>query len=243
MIPHITNNVLVLMTRIPIPHKTKTRLIGVLSAEEVATLHTCFIQDICSTLYTLPKDISIVVSYSDEAPNNDIAILQDTIDETKISYFLPQQGADLGERQHHIFSTLCKAGANNIIVIGSDIPHLSLSTIEQGFACLSAPHQVVIGPTYDGGYYLLGMNALYESLLKGTIAWGTTGVLSETMAMVIQESQECKINMLDYYHDIDTWEDLEKVVLYCITHNVGLHTRNYLTHIQKMPPISLPQST
>lgn len=93
--------------------------------------------------------------------------------------YLPQIGADLGERMRNAFSHAFAAGHGRVVIIGSDLPDLSAELLRDAFARLdSAP--VVLGPARDGGYYLLGMRAMVPGIFDG-IAWSTAEVLDRTV--------------------------------------------------------------
>lgn len=114
-----------------------------------------------------------------------------------------QQGKDLGERMRHAFQTLFEKGYSSVVIIGSDCMELSSSIIEGAFARLSR-QEVYIGPSADGGYYLLGLTAMHNRLFQD-ISWSTDKVLLQTE----ERCRESGLQILHgpILHDIDDEED------------------------------------
>lgn len=112
-----------------------------------------------------------------------------------------QIGKNLGEKISNAFDWGFEKGYNRIIIIGSDLWELSEDILSKGFIELNN-NQVVIGPSIDGGYYLLGLNKKMPKLFQG-IKWGTKSVLSETINLI-----DNKPYILTELNDIDTYEDL-----------------------------------
>jgi len=117
-----------------------------------------------------------------------------------------QMGSDLGERMKGAFRQAFDDGADRVVIIGSDCPDLSEAIVENAFERLDK-NDLVIGPSEDGGYYLLGMNQYYESLFRD-IEWSTESVLESTI-------QKAKMNNLNIFqlpvlNDIDNIEDLKR---------------------------------
>ena len=113
-----------------------------------------------------------------------------------------QKGADLGERMQHAFETAFDQGYEKVIIIGSDLFELKPTHITTAFEVLES-HEVAIGPSLDGGYYLLGMKQLEPALFKNK-KWGTDSVLKNTL----KDLQQQKVKLLEALNDIDTFEDL-----------------------------------
>ena len=92
-----------------------------------------------------------------------------------------------------------------IILIGSDIFYLDIKIIQSGFNTLSS-HDVVLGPTYDGGYYLLGLKQIHERLFNN-ISWSTDVVLDQTLGAC--QTDELSVHLLPLLADIDCVEDFQ----------------------------------
>ena len=98
-------------------------------------------------------------------------------------------------------------GYEKIVLIGSDIPTLTVDTIVESFRLLKTSDSV-LGPGFDGGYYLIGMKKLFPELFKG-ISWSTSRVFDETMAIISKNN--ISFNTLKSMRDIDNFEELIKL--------------------------------
>tara|TARA_B100001029_G_C15029707_1_gene436079 strand:+ start:761 stop:1354 length:594 start_codon:yes stop_codon:yes gene_type:complete len=112
-----------------------------------------------------------------------------------------QIGKNLGEKISNAFNWGFEKGYKKIIIIGSDLWDLNEEIINKGFLELNK-NKVVIGPSIDGGYYLLGLNKKMPKIFEG-IKWGTQSVLAETLKLLEHEPY-----ILPELNDIDTFEDL-----------------------------------
>ena len=112
-----------------------------------------------------------------------------------------QIGENLGKKISNAFNWGFKKGYKKIIIIGSDLWDLNEEIINTGFIELNK-NKVVIGPSIDGGYYLLGLNKKMPKIFEG-IKWGTQSVLAETLKLLEHEPY-----ILPELNDIDTFEDL-----------------------------------
>ena len=119
---------------------------------------------------------------------------------------LPQRGNDLGERISNAIED-CRAYAKTI-VIGSDTPNITHTLINRACEVLDTT-DVVIGPTIDGGYYLIGMKRLHSTLFS-EIAWSTDTVCSQTLERA--RAANLTVSMLEIMRDIDTLDDLQAVM-------------------------------
>lgn len=114
-----------------------------------------------------------------------------------------QTEGDLGARMQHAFEQAFELGAKKVAIIGSDCPELTPAILQSAFDLLDQ-HDFVLGPTPDGGYYLLGMKQM-ESAVFQDIAWSTEHVLSQTVA-AIAAHQKTHV-LLPVLSDIDTEAD------------------------------------
>lgn len=115
-----------------------------------------------------------------------------------------QQGKNLGERMLSAFREGFEDDFQKIVIIGSDCPGISPEIIEDAFAKLDQ-NDVVIGPSEDGGYYLLGLKQLIPGIFED-ISWSTESVFSETV--VVLKNHDLTYKVLTVLNDIDTEEDL-----------------------------------
>lgn len=117
----------------------------------------------------------------------------------------PQDG-DLGDRMKQAFREQFALGAGRVVIIGSDCLALRPRHLEAAFRGLTT-HDVVIGPSTDGGYYLLGMNILYEQIFD-EMPWSQPVLLEKTKAIL--EADSISLALLESLTDIDEWEDYQK---------------------------------
>lgn len=114
-----------------------------------------------------------------------------------------QANGDLGNRMLQAFNTALSKH-DSAIIIGSDCPGISPEIIEGAFAGLK-DHDVVVGPTFDGGYYLLGMNHVHDELFEG-MPWSTDTVFDMTIQAC--QSKGLKFDVLTKLTDVDHASDM-----------------------------------
>ena len=194
---------LIVFAKNPVPNRVKTRLIPTLSPEQAATLYTAFLTDWCEARAELP-DVDRVIAYTPEDAQPD---LQALIGDDAI--YISQMGADLGERLVSATQWAAEHGYTKILVVGSDSPTLPISYISEALGLLDS-RDVVIGPSVDGGYYLIGFSV--ENLptvvphMFAEIKWSTAEVFQQTVARI--RDAEVTLGLLPPWYDIDTPEDL-----------------------------------
>ncbi len=123
--------------------------------------------------------------------------------------YMRQIGENLGERMKNAFIEAFSMNFRRVVLIGSDIPGLPLEFIEEAFTSLEET-DVVIGPSLDGGYYLIGFKdkKFCPAAFKG-IPWSTERVFEETMKVLKREG--LTVHTLQPQRDIDTIEDLKSL--------------------------------
>ena len=166
---------IIIFTRVPIPGRTKTRLQGFLTKDQCAQIHKNFLKDIKKTCEKLNKDI--FVFYTPEDKDN---ILKDILGE-KCNYKI-QQGNDLGEK----------------------IPYLKKEDLSKAFKILRKK-DVVLGPTEDKGYYLVGMKKSNKAVFEN-IEYGHGNVLDNTISSIKNANLTCYLTNKNV--DIDDKDDL-----------------------------------
>lgn len=189
---------LLVFVRNPIAGRVKTRLIPAIGATGATTVYR---QLLASTLAAARAADSDTLSlWIDQAtPNTE---LQALIDEHAVEWHR-QRGADLGERMHDAL-TSSLTDHRHAVLIGSDCPEFSATYLEMAFDALSR-HDVVIGPARDGGYVLIGMNAVHKGLFDA-IPWSTDRVMDATRQRISAVGLDC--HELPVLRDIDTADDL-----------------------------------
>ena len=124
--------------------------------------------------------------------------------------YLPQRGSDLGQRMKNSFTSAFNSHFNPVILIGSDIPDLPGAFIKKALLALKT-HEVVIGPSFDGGYYLIGFGN--NAFLPGAfdeINWGTQTVFHDTLTVL--QSAVYNIHLLPKWGDVDTYAHLKHLI-------------------------------
>lgn len=117
---------------------------------------------------------------------------------------VPQIESDLGTRISRFIEHQFEEGAKRVVVIGSDAPQLTRDLVDEAFESLKS-HDVVFGPSTDGGYYLVGLSMMAQQIFQG-IDWSTEKVLQQSLA--ICESSGLSVAQLETLTDIDNEEDL-----------------------------------
>ena len=183
----------------PVPGQVKTRLIPYLSPEQAASLYQAFLVDWCNALSTLPT-AHCVIAYT---PPEGLSALQALIG--KESIYISQAGASLGERLIAAAHWACDQGYTKFLFVGSDSPTLPIQYVEHAFDLLGS-HDVVIGPSVDGGYYLIGFSKHGASLSIPTvfeeIAWSTEVVFRQTLGKI--QEINVQLGLLPPWYDVDT---------------------------------------
>ncbi len=194
---------LIVFAKNPIPNQVKTRLLPKLSAEQAALLYRAFLTDWCEKLTEL-SNVDLVVAYTPPGSQPDLQIL---IGED-VTY-IPQIGTDLGTRLTSATQWASENGYEKIVIVGSDSPTLPLSYILEAIAGLDS-RDIAIGPSMDGGYYLIGfsiesLNKIVPSIFE-EIAWSTPQVFQQTIERI--DTVKATLKLLPPWYDVDTPEDL-----------------------------------
>ena len=183
----------------PVPGQVKTRLIPHLSAEQAASLYQAFLVDWCNALSTISA-AHRVVAYT---PPEGLNALQTLIGKDWV--YIPQQGATLGERLIAAAHWACDRDYAKFLFVGSDSPTLPIQYVERALDLLES-HDVVIGPSVDGGYYLIGFSKHGASLLVPTIfeeiTWSTNVVFRQTLRKI--QGVNVRLGLLPPWYDVDT---------------------------------------
>lgn len=184
---------LLVFARLPVPGEVKTRLLPALSGEEAARLYDAFLRDALDQYRALGADLRLYLAPPADPIPPDLAP-----DGVQV---LVQHGPDLGARLLRAFVESFAAGYERLVVVGTDHPTLPAAFVEAAFDALAEPLSVCIGPSDDGGYYLLGMNELYPQLFQG-MRFSRPDVFDETMARAAQTN--AALTVLPPWYDVDT---------------------------------------
>jgi uncharacterized protein len=180
-IPALLNTIAVaIMAKAPWPGAVKTRLCPPLLAAEAAELYRCFLLDKISAVQALVGARPVVAFTPDEA-----------------------------QAEYATLASLLEAGHPGAIAVDSDTPTLPREFLQQAIDCLSRPGpDVVLGPTDDGGYYLIGVRAAHRALFDG-VPWSTSAVLEITLRQAAAAGLQTVC--MPAWFDVDTPDDLRRL--------------------------------
>lgn len=189
---------LIVVAKEPIRGRTKTRLCPPFTHESAAEFYRCLLLDTLALMARLPH-VDRTVAYAPEgarpffrriAPNG--------------FKMVPQHGMDLGERLSNAMRHHFRMGYRRVAIMNSDGPTLPLAYLAEAFSGLDGA-DVTLGPSHDGGYYLIGMKRPQPALFQG-ITWSTAQVTSQTLA--IGRRLGLRVHLLPEWYDVDVAEDL-----------------------------------
>jgi rSAM/selenodomain-associated transferase 1 len=187
--------------RWPMPGRVKSRLSPALPPPLACALHRGMIEDTLEAVARSACDARLL--YWADAPGDRRGFVAPPGFEER-----DQEGADLGERLARAFGELLRAPEDRALVVGSDCPALEPARLADAFDALDA-HELVLGPTRDGGYYLIGLSRAAPALFQG-IEWGTASVHAQTLERARASGlTAAELGVLD---DIDTPADLVRFV-------------------------------
>jgi len=196
------SKVLLIFIKYPTMGKIKKRLLNDFKSDFITVLYKHFISDILSTIKKLQFEFRICF-YPPDSEKNIISWIG------KNYCYIPQNGDNIGERMKNSFNRVFKEGYSRVVLIGSDIPDLPGDLISKSFDFLQL-NDVVIGPSRDGGYYLVGFNKdSFNPLIFQDIKWSTETVFKDTIKIL--NKSKSTIHVLPEWNDIDTIDDLHEL--------------------------------
>jgi rSAM/selenodomain-associated transferase 1 len=195
-----SDRVLVIMAKAPKPGMVKTRLAQSLPVEAVTELYRCLLDDTMALARSLATvEVAIM------CPAQDIDELARLAgDVVKV---VAQKGEGLAAGLTSVFAHFVEGHRRRTIAFNSDSPHLPASVLESAFETLAA-HDVVVGPTHDGGYYLVGARAAHPTLFDGD-GMGTKSALEVLLARA--RALQLSVGFTDTFYDIDVEDDLTRL--------------------------------
>src|SRR5438445_86059 len=229
---------LALMVKVPFAGPVKTRLIPPLSSEEAATLSSCFLRDMTTNVSGMNSDgTEGVVLYT---PANAEGFLHNLLPPR--FKLVAQRGETLGERLINAASDLLNDGFESVCLINSDSPTLPGEVLRTAISLLAQDgDRVVLGPSEDGGYYLIGLKHPHHELFE-RITWSTADVLAHTIERAADIN--LPVDLLPTWYDVDDAATLHLLYeeLGLSRNGAGLHreyeggyeapfTRNYLAEL------------
>jgi rSAM/selenodomain-associated transferase 1 len=212
-----SDRVLVIMAKAPRPGAVKTRLTPSLSPQAVTAFYCCLLDDtlaLARSLEVAGVEVAIMCPDSDV---DELARLSGIQSAGKPASVVAQKGEGLAAGLTSVFAHFAEGRRTNayrtnalqrrVIAFNSDSPHLPRSVLEDAFEALAA-HDVVVGPTHDGGYYLVGAKASHSTLFAGD-GMGTSSALERLLSRA--RALELSVGFAAPFYDIDVADDLTRL--------------------------------
>jgi len=193
------DRVLVIMAKAPKPGAVKTRLTPSLSPEAVLDFYGCLLDDTLTLARSL-SDVEVAIM----CPESDVNEL--SLVAGREARVVAQKGEGLAAGLTSVFAQFTES-QRRAIAFNSDSPHLPGFVLEEAFETL-AEHDVVVGPTHDGGYYLVGAKASHPSLFAHD-GMGTNSALERLLSRT--RALELSVGLAVPFYDIDVAEDLTRL--------------------------------
>jgi uncharacterized protein len=187
---------LVVMAKAPKPGMVKTRLSPILPSAGVTALYRCLLEDTVALAKSL-RGVELALMCPESDADELAHLLGDTVQ------IVAQTGDGLAAALTSVFRHFTATG-QHVIAFNSDSPHIAPSVLHIAFEILST-HDVVVGPTHDGGYYLVGAKAPYPSLFEGD-GMGTKSALDRLLTRT--KALELSTGFTERFYDIDVLDDL-----------------------------------
>lgn len=199
-------NALIIFAKTPVKGRVKTRLQKNLSQTNVLKLYKGFLLETVHQAKKIKNCKRIIACYPDE--NHPYL---KTLAKKFGFQLIKQHGRDLGERMKNAITDSLHDGYKKAVIIGCDSPTLPKEYIQEAFYVLNKKN-LVIGPSCDGGYYLIGVRGAALPIFNN-IKWGTKDVLKETLKRIPKKILP-SFHLLPFWYDIDTKDDLEFLILH-----------------------------
>jgi len=184
------------MTKAPRAGTVKTRLQPPLTAVEAAQLNVCFLCDIAAASVSTGGESQGVGVFTPVGSEGDYAnvLPPDFV-------LIPQRSDSFGERLINAATDLLRVGFESCCLINSDSPTVTADVFREAVVELQgADNRIVLGPSDDGGYYLIGMRKVYRRLFED-IDWSTERVFTQTLDRARELS--LNVHVLPKFYDID----------------------------------------
>jgi rSAM/selenodomain-associated transferase 1 len=194
-----SDRVLVIMAKAPRAGAVKTRLIPSLSPQAVIDFYCCLLEDTLALAHSLSGvDVAIMCPGSDVNELKQLAGSEANV--------VGQKGEGLAAGLKSVFAHFAR-GQRRTVAFNSDSPHLPSSVLEDAFETLAA-RDVVVGPTHDGGYYLVGARASNPKLFTGD-GMGTSSALEQLLSRA--RALDLSVGFAIPFYDIDVADDLTRL--------------------------------
>ena len=190
------------MLKAPRPGLVKTRLTPPLSRNEAAELARCFAQDVVTSALHLAGSVIVAYYPADSRAELEVILPSNVT-------WVEQRGEDLGARLNAVSLQAFSLGFSPIVFVGTDSPTLPPAFISDAIHSLTTEESdVVLGPTEDGGYYLIGLCRPMSELFGG-VAWSTSNTYAETADNAAR--LDMRLLALPLWYDVDAPSDLQRL--------------------------------
>jgi len=218
------------MTKAPQPGHVKTRLVPPLTPEEAAQLNVCFLRDLAMSILRA-CEMSPARGIAAYTPQGNESMYKNILPEAFV--LIPQRGKDFGERLLFAAADLFACGFSSVCLINSDSPTVPPSSFAEDAIELANPgDRIVLGPSDDGGYYLIGLKQLHSHVFD-QIDWSTAQVSLQTRERA--NELDLTVHELASGYDIDDRATLQRLCSELLdenaSDNVAPNTREFLKSI------------
>lgn len=190
-------NALIIIAKYPEAGLVKTRLSGFMPDDKILKLYTYLLEQTIHKLRAVPG-ADTYIAYAPEHAEEYFSGFGTGL--------ISLSGRDLGLNMFHSFDVLFKKGYQKVALVGADIPDLSASIIMRAFDVLSL-HDLVFGPSQDGGYYLVGMKKMIRGVFEN-VPWSSGETLKKSLEQV--KKSGFLVGFTETLGDIDTIDDVKK---------------------------------
>lgn len=193
---------IIIMAKVPEAGKVKTRLNSEFTALQSAEISKAFLQDVKKKASNLNKNVFIAFS----PPNKKNRLMDMIHDETNL---IEQVGETLGDKMFNAFLTVFERGFDSAVMIGTDSPTFPPESIKAAFDALELNHDIVIGKTDDGGFYLVGMKKANKGVFE-SVTWSSENTFYEFRENIAK--QGLSIDEVESWYDVDEPKDVKRLV-------------------------------
>jgi rSAM/selenodomain-associated transferase 1 len=199
----VNDKCILFFIKYPQVRKVKQRLAKDIGQRKAVKIYKMFISDMLEMLSEINADV--IICYS---PKKALQKLRKWLG-SKYEY-VAQEGTSLGSRMNNCFIKAFNQFYSKAIVVGSDLPDLPKKFIEDAYRMLDE-YDSVIGPSEDGGYYMLGFKAesYLSSVFDYSIKWSTKSVFTDSLGIL--QTYSYNVGLLPMWYDVDTVDDLKRL--------------------------------
>jgi rSAM/selenodomain-associated transferase 1 len=198
------------MAKASAPGRAKTRLVPPLSYDEAAALNTAFLQDVTDNMLLAARDAAPragIAAYAAYGPPGSEDFFRHNF--SAAIGLIPAWLPNFGDCLYHTIGEIFARGHAGAVVLNADSPNLPTALLNETAEMLAQPgDRAVLGPSNDGGYYLLGLKAAHRRMFDD-IAWSTERVAEQTL----ERAREIKldVHLLPEWYDVDDIDCLRRL--------------------------------